>query len=1006
MLPRRTLANAIRVLSIDAVEKAKSGHPGMPMGMADIAEVLWRDFLKHNPVNPHWFDRDRFVLSNGHGCMLLYSLLHLTGYDLFIDDLKQFRQFHSKTPGHPEYGFTPGVEATAGPLGQGLAMAVGMAIAEKKLAAEFNVENHVLVDHYTYVFAGDGCLMEGISHEACSLAGTLKLGKLIVFYDDNGISIDGNLAGWFSDNTVERFKAYHWQVISDVDGHDADAIKQAIIAAKNDLSRPAIICCKTKIGFGAPNLMGSEKCHGSPLGETESALAKKELDWRYAPFEIPADIYAEWDAKKQGEKMESQWSGDFVKYQVAFPEKAALFLRRMTGLIPPDFEINSNAFICKIMQETKPQATRKISQACIEYYSQLLPELMGGSADLSESNNTKGKNTIAFSAENSTGNYLHYGVREFGMSAIMNGLALHNGVIPFGGTFLTFADYAKNAVRMSALMQQKVIYVYSHDSIGLGEDGPTHQPIEQIAMLRMIPHFEVWRPCDFTETAIAWQQMLTHSGPSALLLTRQNLPMQTHSPAEIKDIARGGYIVFEPVGKIVAIILATGSEVYLAVDAAKELIKENIFVRVVSMPCCERFKSQNAAYREKILPDAVRARLAIEAGIPDYWYQFVGSDGAIIGINTFGASAPADVLWKAYGFTVENVKKQILNVITDNYTRRTTMTIKIAINGFGRIGRNITRALYESDYRDRVQLVAINDLGDLATNAHLLKYDSVHGRFAQTVSTDDHDLIIGDDHIRVFSEKNPALIPWGELNIDVVLECTGFFTSREKANAHLQAGAKKVLISAPAGKDIPTIVYGVNHLTLKSSDDIVSNASCTTNCLAPMAKILHETVGIRCGLMTTVHSYTADQKLNDAAHPDLRRARAAALSMIPTKTGAAAAVGLVLPELAGKLDGYAVRVPTANVSLVDLTFEALRPATVESINAALKTAAEGELSGILSYSDLPLVSIDYNHCPASSTVDALETRVIGNLVKVISWYDNEWGFSNRMLDTASVMMQV
>ncbi|MCX7120317.1 MAG: transketolase [Gammaproteobacteria bacterium] len=660
MLPRRTLANAIRALSIDAVEKARSGHPGMPMGMADIAEVLWRDFLKHNPLNPHWFDRDRFVLSNGHGCMLQYALLHLTGYDLSIDDLKQFRQLHSKTPGHPEYGFTPGVESTAGPLGQGIAMGVGMAIAEKHLAAQFNVENHVLVDHYTYVFAGDGCLMEGVSHEVCSLAGTLQLGKLIVFYDDNGISIDGDLTGWFTDNTVERFKSYHWQVIANVDGHDADAIKQAIIEARNDLTRPSIICCKTKIGFGSPNLAGTEKCHGSPLGETESALAKKELKWDYAPFEIPSDIYVQWDAKKSGAKAEAQWSGDFIKYQIAHPEKAAEFLRRMTGLLPPEFEIHSNEFIIKMMLEEKPIATRKMSQACIENYSQILPEILGGSADLSESNNTRGKNAVTFSEKNPAGNYIHYGVREFGMSAVMNGLALHKGVIPFGGTFLTFADYAKNAVRMSAIMQQKVIYVYSHDSIGLGEDGPTHQPIEHIAMLRMIPHFDVWRPCDFAETAIAWQQMLTHSGPSALLLTRQNVPAQKHLPDDIKDIARGGYILFEPAGKISAIIIATGSEVQLAVDAAKALEADKIFVRVVSMPCCERFKIQDASYRERVLPDKIRARLAIEAGVPDYWYQFVGSDGAIIGINTFGASAPAKDLWEAYGFTVENVKRQIV----------------------------------------------------------------------------------------------------------------------------------------------------------------------------------------------------------------------------------------------------------------------------------------------------------------------------------------------------------
>ncbi|MCX7126205.1 MAG: transketolase, partial [Gammaproteobacteria bacterium] len=502
-----------------------------------------------------------------------------------------------------------------------------------------------------------------VSHEACSLAGTLGLGKLIVFYDDNGISIDGDLTAWFTDNTVERFKSYRWQVIANVDGHDADAIKQAIIEAREDVMRPTLICCKTEIGFGSPNFAGTEKVHGSALGEAESALTKRQLDWNYAPFEVPAEIAAEWDAKKNGAKAEAQWSGDFIKYQIAFPEKSAEFLRRMTGLLPPEFEIHSNEFITKMMLEEKPIASRKMSQACIENYSQILPEILGGSADLSESNNTRGKNAVSFSAMNPAGNYIHYGVREFGMSAIMNGLALHNGVIPFGGTFLTFADYAKNAVRMSALMQQKVIYVYSHDSIGLGEDGPTHQPIEHIAMLRIIPHFDVWRPCDFAETAIAWQQMLTHSGPSAVLLTRQNLPAQKHTPNDIKDIARGGYILFEPQGEIAAIIIATGSEVQLAMNAAKELEAEKIYVRVVSMPCCERFKIQDDKYREKVLPEKIRARLAVEAGVPDYWYQFVGSDGAIIGINTFGASAPAEELWKAYGFTVENVKRQVMSLI-------------------------------------------------------------------------------------------------------------------------------------------------------------------------------------------------------------------------------------------------------------------------------------------------------------------------------------------------------
>lgn len=664
MLSHKTLANAIRALAIDAVENARSGHPGMPMGMADIAQVLWRDFLKHNPANPLWFNRDRFVLSNGHGCMLHYALLHLTGYDLSIDDLKQFRRLHSKTPGHPEFGHTPGVEATAGPLGQGLAMAVGMAVAEKHLAAEFNTDTHALVDHYTYVFAGDGCLMEGVSHEVCSLAGTLGLGKLIVFYDDNGISIDGDVSGWFTDNTPERFRAYHWHVIPNIDGHDADAIKNAIIAAQSEKTRPTLICCKTKIGYGAPNLAGSEKTHGAPLGETESLAAKKALGWDYAPFEIPAEIYEAWNAKETGLSRELQWNHLFSKYETVYPEKAAAFLRRMMGALPDHWKAYSDAFVEKVASEEQSMATRKMSQQCIEHYSAILPELFGGSADLTESNNTKSKNSLLFSKTNPCGTYLHYGVREFGMSAIMNGMALHHGIIPFGGTFLVFSDYARNAVRMSAIMQQKVIYVYSHDSIGLGEDGPTHQPIEHIAMLRMTPHFEVWRPADFTETATAWQQAIEHHGPSAILLTRQNVLQQKHNKESISNISRGGYIIFEPTQKIQVIIIATGSEVTLAVEAAKQLQSENKFVRVVSMPCCERFKKQDDTYREAILPREIRARLAIEAGAPDYWFQFVGDNGFVMGITTFGASAPEKEMWQAYGFTVENVKKVICDLLS------------------------------------------------------------------------------------------------------------------------------------------------------------------------------------------------------------------------------------------------------------------------------------------------------------------------------------------------------
>ena len=657
MLTRIQLANSIRALAIDGVERAKSGHPGMPMGMADIAEVLWNDFLKHNPTNPNWPNRDRFILSNGHGCMLQYALLHLTGYDLSIEDLKQFRQLHSKTPGHPEYGHTPGVEATTGPLGQGLAMGVGMAIAEKHLAAEFNQPHFNLVDHFTYVFVGDGCLMEGISHEVCSLAGVLKLGKLIVFYDDNQISIDGNTKNWFADNTAERFQAYHWQVISAVDGHHPDAIKKAIEMARADLSRPTIICCKTQIGYGSPNLAGSEKTHGAPLGVMEANLAKNNLNWNYPAFDIPDEYYEAWNACEKGLNTELLWNDVLAKYERQYPEAAAEFLRRTQNFLPDHFKQKSAEMISLFQSDQKPTATRKTSQACLEKFSKILPEMFGGSADLSESNGLHFKNIPAFAHDNPSGKFLHYGVREFGMSAIMNGIALHKGLIPFGGTFLTFADYARSAVRMSALMQVKVIYVYSHDSIGLGEDGPTHQPVEHLAMLRMTPGLEIWRPCDAVETVVAWQQMIERNGPSVILLTRQNVAQYNHD--EIKLISTGAYIISEPSEKIHGVIIATGSEVELAMQAAQELLSENIFIRVVSMPCAERFKKQEKQYQENVLPQNITARLAIEAGVTDYWRQFVGNQGKIIGIDAFGASAPAGDLWKAYGFTIENVKQQM-----------------------------------------------------------------------------------------------------------------------------------------------------------------------------------------------------------------------------------------------------------------------------------------------------------------------------------------------------------
>ena len=657
MAERKVLANAIRVLSMDAVQKANSGHPGAPMGMADIAEVLWRDFLKHNPTNPKWADRDRFVLSNGHGSMLIYSLLHLTGYDLSIEDLKQFRQLHSKTPGHPEYGYAPGVETTTGPLGQGITNAVGMAIAEKTLAGQFNREGHEIVDHYTYAFLGDGCLMEGISHEACSLAGTLGLGKLIAFYDDNNISIDGHVDGWFSDDTAQRFEAYGWQVIRNVDGHDAEQIKFAIENAKAEKDRPTLIICKTIIGYGSPNKSASHDCHGAPLGNEEIELTRKALNWTYAPFEIPADVYAQWDAKAKGAEQERAWDAKFAAYEAAYPELAAEFKRRVSGELPANWAQESQAFVEKLQANPAAIASRKASQNAIEAYAHVLPELLGGSADLASSNLTLWSGSKPIRADhNVDGNYINYGVREFGMSAIMNGIALHGGFIPYGATFLMFYEYAHNAVRMAALMKQRSIFVYTHDSIGLGEDGPTHQPVEQTASLRYIPNLETWRPADQVESAVAWKAAIERKeGPSALIFTRQNLQQQPRNAAQLADIARGGYILKDSSGTPDLIFIATGSEVELAVKAAEVLEAEGKKVRVVSMPSTNVFDKQDAAYREAVLPKAVTKRVAIEAQLSDFWYKYVGFEGKIVGMNSFGESAPANELFKLFGFTVENV---------------------------------------------------------------------------------------------------------------------------------------------------------------------------------------------------------------------------------------------------------------------------------------------------------------------------------------------------------------
>jgi len=656
MLSRKQIANAIRALSMDAVQKAKSGHPGAPMGMADIAEVLWRDFLKHNPQDPQWADRDRFVLSNGHGSMLLYSLLHLSGYDLSIDDLKQFRQLHSKTPGHPEYGYAPGVETTTGPLGQGITNAVGMAIAEKALSAQFNKPGHDIVDHYTYVFLGDGCLMEGVSHEACSLAGTLGLGKLIAFWDDNGISIDGHVEGWFTDNTPARFESYGWHVIADVDGHDSAAIAAAIQAAQQETGKPTLICCKTIIGYGSPNKAGSHDCHGAPLGDAEIAAAREFLQWPHAPFDIPADIQQAWDQTAKGAAAQQSWQQRFDAYASAFPQEAAELKRRLSGALPANWSADSQAYIEKLQANPATIASRKASQNALNAFGPLLPEFMGGSADLAGSNLTIWSGSQGLTQADATGNYIYYGVREFGMSAIMNGIALHGGFVPYGATFLMFMEYARNAVRMAALMKQRVIFVYTHDSIGLGEDGPTHQPVEQLAALRVTPNLMNWRPCDQVESAVAWQQAIERTdGPSTLIFTRQNLVQQARTSQQLADIRRGGYVLKDCAGTPSLILIATGSEVELAMQAELQLSAKGHQVRVVSMPSTDVFEAQDAAYRESVLPSTVTRRVAVEAGITDSWYKYVGLNGKIIGMTSFGESAPAEQLFEYFGITTAKV---------------------------------------------------------------------------------------------------------------------------------------------------------------------------------------------------------------------------------------------------------------------------------------------------------------------------------------------------------------
>tara|TARA_Y100001934_G_scaffold153667_1_gene184179 strand:+ start:4166 stop:6163 length:1998 start_codon:yes stop_codon:yes gene_type:complete len=664
MATRLELANAIRALSMDAVQQANSGHPGMPMGMADIAEVLWNDYLSHDPSRPDWPNRDRFVLSNGHGSMLLYSLLHLSGYELGIDDLKQFRQLHSKTPGHPEYGYAPGVETTTGPLGQGFANAVGMAIGERALGAAYNRDGHAIIDHFTYAFIGDGCLMEGISHEAASLAGTLGLSKLVVLYDDNNISIDGEVGGWFSDDTPARFEAYGWQVLPGVDGHDSTAVATAIEAAKAETARPTLICCKTTIGYGSPNKAGKESSHGAPLGADEIALTRDELGWNHAPFDVPSDVYAGWNAKEAGAGRSAAWDAQFAAYADAHPELAAELQRRLAGELPADWKATADAYIKATDEAGESLATRAASRAALNGYGPALPELIGGSADLAGSNLTIWSGSQPISADRPGGNYIYFGVREFGMAAICNGLALYGGFIPYGATFLMFSEYARNALRMAALMKIRSLFVFTHDSIGLGEDGPTHQAVEQTATLRLMPNMSVWRPCDAVESAVAWRAAIERTnGPSSLLFSRQGLPHQSRSAEQLANIAKGGYVLSDPDGETALVLIATGSEVALAMDAQAQLAADGIAARVVSMPSVDVFMQQDESYRESVLPASCKARVAIEAGVSDYWYKFVGLDGAVVGIDTFGESAPAKAAFEYFGFTTENVVETAKSVL-------------------------------------------------------------------------------------------------------------------------------------------------------------------------------------------------------------------------------------------------------------------------------------------------------------------------------------------------------
>lgn len=849
--------------------------------------------------------------------------------------------------------------------------------------------------------------MEGISHEVASLAGTLGLGKLVFFYDDNGISIDGEVEGWFTDDTPKRFESYGWQVIPNVDGHDADAIRAAIDAARANTDQPTIICCKTIIGFGSPNKQGKEDCHGAPLGDDEIALTREALGWQHGPFDVPSEIYAAWDAKEKGAAAQKAWEEKFAAYEKAESELAAEFKRRMAGELPADFSEKAQAYIQECQDKGDTIASRKASQNTLNAYGPLLPELMGGSADLAGSNLTIWSGCKGVTKDDASGNYIYYGVREFGMAAIMNGIALHGGFVPYGATFLIFMEYCRNAVRMAALMKQRSIFVFTHDSIGLGEDGPTHQPIEQMASLRTTPNMSMWRPADTVESAVAWKAALERNdGPTAMVFSRQNLPHQQRDAEQLANVAKGGYVLSDSEGTPELILIATGSEVALAQDVAAKLREQGKAVRVVSMPSTDVFDAQSAEYKQQVLPLEVTNRIAIEAGIADYWYKYVGLDGRVVGMTTFGESAPAGELFKEFGFTVDNIM-EVADELTGRLMTNST-PFRIAINGYGRIGQCVLRALYENGYRDHLQVVAINELSDIDTIAHLTKYDSTHGRFHGEVAVDGDNLVVNGDRIRVLRHPDPSDLPWRLLDVDLVLECSGAYSDRATAEKHIEAGAQRLLFSQPGESDVDrTVVFGINDDQLNVEDVIVAAGSCTTNCLVPVIKVLDDAFGVEQGSTTTIHAAMNDQPVIDAYHhQDLRRTRSALHNIVPVDTGLARGIERLLPHMEGRFSSVAMRVPTLNVSAIDMVVNVREATDVTAVNQLLQNAAKGGLKGILGYTDELLASSDFNHDAHSGVVDGGQTRVTGGtMVKVLCWFDNEWGFANRMLDVSKVWLE-